>query len=119
MSNLQLMVVALAALLSHILAAGFALVRRRTAPVFILNLAVAGGALMVLFRDPRWLRAPIDWQVVALAVLQVLVLAAAAMALRGGYRAATVGSWAAFGLNFLVSGLAVVFALTFKITRLI
>jgi hypothetical protein len=119
MSNFQLTLVALAALLSHVLALAAALVRRQAEPAFVLNLAVAGVALIALAQDLRWLRAPIDQQIVGLAVLEVVVLLMAGLALRGRHRAAIVGSWIAFGLNFLASGLAVIFVFTFKITRLI
>lgn len=118
-SNLQLTLVALAALLGHVLALTAAVVWRRAEPAFILNLAVACVALIVLVRDLRWLRAPIDWQVAVLVALEVLILLIAVLALRAGYRAAIVGSWIAFGLNFLASGLAVIFVFTFKVTRLI
>ena len=54
-----------------------------------------------------------------LAALEVVAFLMAGLALRGRYRAAIVGSWIAFDLNFLASGLAVIFVFTFKITRLI
>ncbi len=119
MSNLQLTIVALTALAAHVLALAAALMHRGHQGAFGVNLAVGGVALIALATNLRWLRAPIDLQVAALAVVEVLVVILAALALARGYRAAVVGSWIAFGLNFLASALAVAFVFTFKITRLI
>jgi hypothetical protein len=118
-SNLQLTIVAVAALAVHVLALAAALMHRGHQGAFGVNLAVGGVALIALATNLRWLRAPIDLQVAALAVVEVLVVILAALALARGYRAAVVGSWIAFGLNFLASALAVAFVFTFKITRLI
>ncbi|HEV7386821.1 MAG TPA: hypothetical protein VGN89_18195, partial [Phenylobacterium sp.] len=118
-SNLQLTIVAMAALAAHVLALAAALTQRGPQGAFGVNLAVGGVALIVLAQDLRWLRAPIDLQVAGLAALEILAVVMAALALREGYRAAVVAAWIAFGLNFLASALAVVFVLTFKITRLI
>ena len=76
-------------------------------------------ALIALASNLRWLRTPVDLQVAGLAVLEIVVVTLAALALARGYRAAVVGSWIVFALHLLASGLAVVFVLTFKITRLI
>jgi hypothetical protein len=118
-SNLQLTMVAVTALAAHVLALAAAVMHRGPQAAFSVNLAVAGVALIVLATNLRWLRAPIDLPVVGLALLEVLVFALTALALARGYRAAVAGSWAAFALHFLASALAVVFVLTFKITRLI
>jgi hypothetical protein len=119
MSNLQLTILVVAALLAHGLALAVALMRRRPEPASILNLAVGGLALVALAQDPRWLRPPVDLQVAGLAAAELAAVVIAALALARGYRAAIVGSWVVFGLNFLASGLAVAFVVTFKITRLI
>ena len=119
MSNLQLTILAVAALLAHVLALAFALMRRRPGPALVLNLLVGGVALVALARDLRWLRPPVDLQVAGLAAVEFATVVLAALALRGRHRVAVVGSWVVFGLNFLASGLAVAFVLTFKITRLI
>lgn len=119
MSNLQLTVLALAALVAHILALAFAVMRGRTEPALIVNLAVGGFALVALAQNLRWLRPPVDLQVAAVAAVEFAAVVIAALALWGHYRAAVMGSWVVFGVNFLASGLAVAFIFTFKITRLI
>ncbi|WP_372783886.1 hypothetical protein [Phenylobacterium sp.] len=119
MSNLQLTMIAVAALLAHLLALGVAIWRRRTRPAFGLNILVAGLTLLILVQDLRWLTAPVDLQVAGLAAVEALALVLSALALRGRYRAAMVGAWVGFALNFLASGLAVLFVFAFKITRLI
>jgi hypothetical protein len=118
-SNLQLTIVAVTALAAHVLALAAALMHRGHQGAFGVNLAVGGVTLIALGSNLRWLRAPIDLQVAALAAVEILVVLLAALALARGYRAAVVGSWVGFGLNLLASGLAVAFVFTFKITRLI
>ena len=117
MSNSQLTFVAVGALAIHVLVLTAALVRRAPLHAFGLNLAVACILLAALAFNPKWLRPPIDLPVVAFAVLEVLVVVMAALAFRG-HRPAMVGSWIAFALHLLASGLAVLFVLTFKVTRL-
>jgi hypothetical protein len=119
MSNLQLTLVALAALLTHVLALVVAVTRRRVEPALIVNLAVGAVVLVALAQDLRWLRPSIDLQVAGLAAVEFAAVAIAVLALWGRHRAAFVGSWVVFGLNFLANGLAVAFIFTFKITRLI
>jgi hypothetical protein len=118
MSNVQLTVVTVAVLLAHVTALAIAASRRRARPALSLNLVVAGATLVNLATDWRWLRPPLDVQVAGLAAFELLVLAMALLAL-AHHRPAVVGSWIAFGLHGLASVLAVVFVLTFKITRLI
>jgi hypothetical protein len=118
-SNLQLTVVAVTALTAHVLAVAAAVMHRGPQAAFSVTLAIAAVVLIVLATNLRWLRAPIDLQVAGLALLEVLVFALTALALARGYRAAVAGSWVAFALHFLTSALAVIFVLTFKITRLI
>jgi hypothetical protein len=118
MSNIQLTVVTLAVFLAHVAALAMAGRRRQACPVISLNLIVAGATLIYLVTDWRWLRPPMDRPMAGLAAFEILVLAVALLAL-ARHRAAVVGSWIAFGLHFVASALAVVFALTFKITRLI
>jgi hypothetical protein len=118
MSNIQLTIVTVAVLLAHVAAVAIAVLRRQSRPALSLNLVVAGATLVYLATDWRWLRAPLDLQVAGLAAFEVLVLAVALLAL-ARHRAAVIGSWVAFGLHAVASALAVVFALTFRITRLI
>jgi uncharacterized membrane protein (UPF0136 family) len=118
-SNPQLTLLTVAALLAHVLALAAALMHRGPQAAFGLNFAVGVVALVALASNLRWLRTPVDLQVAGLAALEIVVITLAALALTRGYRAAVVGSWVVFALHFLASGLAVVFVLTFKITRLI
>jgi hypothetical protein len=116
-SNDQLTFVAVGALLIQLLVVGAALVRRQPVQVFAFTLGLACILLGALALNPKWLRAPVDLPVAGFALFEVLALLVAALALRG-YRAAKVGAWIAFALHLAASGLAVVFVLTFKITRL-
>lgn len=118
MSNAQLTFVAVGALVVHLLSLAGAVMRRQPALAFGLNLAVAGLLLIALVQDIKWLRPPVDWQVVGLAAFELPAAAAAVLALRG-YRPAALASWAVFALHLLASALAVAFVLTFKINRLI
>jgi hypothetical protein len=118
MSNGQLTLVTLVALVAHVLALTIAIWLRRAQPAIVVNLAVAGLTLIVLASNLRWLRAPVDLPVVGLAAVEVLIVVLAMLAL-ARHQAAIVSSWVAFGVHFLASGLAVAFALTFRITRLI
>lgn len=118
MSNFQLTLVAVAVLLAHIVALIVAVARRRTWPAASLNVAVAGPTLAVLIQDLRWLRGPVDLQMAALAVVEILILVTSVLALRTTQRAAAIGSWTGFTAHLLASGVAVVFVFTFKITRL-
>jgi hypothetical protein len=118
LSNGQLTFVALAALAIHLLTLAAVWIRHRPQPLFALNLVVAGSMLAALMRDLKWLRAPVDLPVAALACAELLIVALALAAFKP-YSAARVGSWIAFALHLLASGVAVAFVLTFKITRLI
>ena len=119
MSNTQLAAITITALVAHLLALAMVLMRRRNiAPLLLLNGAVALAVLAYLASHPRWLRQPIDGQLVALAVFETLVLAMAVLAARQ-VGVARICSWLMFGAHLAVSGLAVAFALTFRISRLI
>jgi len=119
MSNQQLTAATVGLVFAHLLAMGAALLMKRGPwPVAGLNLAVAVAVLIYLVSRPRWLQPPVDWPVAGLALFELLVLGAAFLALRRSAPAVAV-SWAMFAIHFLVSGAALAFALTFKITRLI
>lgn len=117
MSNDQLTIVALGAVLIQLLVLGAALARRQPVQVFGFTLGVACILLGALALNPRWMRAPVDLPVAGFALFEVLAGLVAAMALRG-YRAAKVGTWITFTLHLAASVLAAVFVLTFKINRL-
>jgi hypothetical protein len=118
-SNSQLTAIVIAVLVAHIATLAIVVLRRRNiAPLLLLNGAVALAVLAYLAMHPRWLRQPIDGQLVALAVFEALVLATAVLAARQ-VSVARICSWLMFGAHFAVSALAVAFALLFKIDRLI
>ena len=118
MSNAELDVVVLAIFALHLGVLIQALFwRREQRPLPALNAGLAVATLLVLTaRGPRYL-APADWPVIGFAAFEVAVLVCAAQALTGR-RWAMWASRAAFGLHFVVSVLAAIFALTFKMTRL-
>ena len=119
MSNSQLTAITIAVLIAHVVALAIVvLLKRNIAPLFLVNGAVAFAVLAYLAMHPRWLRQPIDWQLVALAVFEVLVLAMAVLAARR-VSVARICTWLMFGAHFAASGLAVAFALLFRISRLI
>jgi hypothetical protein len=118
-SSGQLTTFTIGVLVAHIAALTIVALRRRNiSPLLFLNGAVALAVLAYLAMHPRWLRQPIDWQLVALAVFEALVLTMAVLAARQ-VSIARICSWLMFGAHFAVSALAVAFALTFRISRLI
>lgn len=118
MSNTEFKLVVAALLGAHLGALALAAARRSRSPVLWLVAADAAAILAWMAWRPAAFHAPIDGPVVALAAFEALVLAAAAMTLRG-VRLAGAVVWLAFALHTLASALAVAFALTFKMTRLI
>ncbi len=116
MTNFQLDVLVVGLLALHIAALALALARRGR-PWLWLNALVATGLLIGVALNPRAFLPPIDWQLAALAGFEIAVLIATVFALRGALPA-VIASWAVFALHLIASGLATVFALTFKITRL-
>lgn len=116
MSNLTLDVVTVGLLGLHFAALALWLTRKTRLWLW-LNGAVATVVLIGVAFNARAFLPPIDGQVVALALFEAAVLAAMVAALRGAL-AGKIASGAAFAIHLAVSGLAVVFALTFKITRL-
>lgn len=118
MSNAEfkLLVVALLGLHAGVLALG--LTRRGRPAVRWLALADAAVVLGWMAFHAMAFASPIDWPVVGFAAFEALVLVAVALALRG-VRFAGAAVWLAFALHTVASGLAVAFAFTFKITRLI
>jgi class 3 adenylate cyclase len=118
MSNNDLKLAALALLGLHLAVLVLGLMRQGRAAALWLSAADAALVLVLLAQHPAAFRPPVDGQVVAVAIFEVLVLAAAAMAWRG-VRFAGGAVWAAFALHLLACGLATAFAFTFKITRLI
>jgi hypothetical protein len=119
MSNTRLTAITIVVLAAHIVTLAIVALRTRNiAPMLLLNGAVALAVLGYLAMHPRWLRQPIDWQLALLALFEALVLTMAVLAARQ-VSVARICSWLMFGGHFAVSGLAVAFALMFRISRLI
>jgi hypothetical protein len=119
MSNAQFAAATMLVLAAHLGALAATVLRKRGAgPVVALNAAVALAVLAYLGAHPRAFGPPLDGQTVALAAFEATALAMAAMAARK-VRIALAASWLVFVVHFAASGLAVAFALLFKIDRLI
>lgn len=118
MSNGEFKLLVLALLAAHASVLALGLIRRGRLAAPWLTGADAAAVLAWLAFHPAGFHPPIDWPVVALAVFEALVLATAAMAVRG-VRWPSVAVWFAFALHLAAAGLAVIFAFTFKINRLI
>lgn len=119
MSNgeLDVLVIAMLALHLGVLAAAIPWKRARPAMLW-LNGGDALFALACQIPHPRAFLPPFDWQVIAFSAFEIAALTVVVMAMRG-VRYALPAAWAIFAFHLGVSALAVVFALTFKITRLI
>ena len=117
MTNIQLTLSTLLILAAHLSALATAVLKRTSLPMLWLNLAVAGVVLAYLALHPRWLAAPVDEQMMALAGFEGVVALAAVMALRDVRYAGAV-SWGLFGVHLLMSVAAAAFALLFRMTRL-
>jgi hypothetical protein len=83
-----------------------------------LNILLASAVLIYAATRVRYIIASMDWPYVGLIVFELGVLTAAVCAVRES-RPAVICSYVVFGLHSLASVGAVVFAFTFKITRLI
>ncbi len=123
MNNDALTVLALVALAMHLLALGVAILRRRPQVIARIALIFAATILFLLAFSLHWPPRPVNMAAAVLAVLELIVAAAAINAMRApsgwASRWAMAGAWAGFGLNTLLSALAVLFVLTFRINRLI
>jgi hypothetical protein len=123
MSNEALEVLTAAVVLVQVAVALWALVRRRgLAPVLIVNLLGAIGVLQFVLRylpeEVASIRAGgatelFDYKNVILAVFEAVTFMASIIALRG-FPVAKIIAWVGFVGNFVLSLLAVLFALTFE-----
>jgi hypothetical protein len=119
MSNEELDALVFAILALHLGVLAAAIWRRAARPALLW--LTGGDALFALawqIPHPQAFLPPFDWQVIAFSAFEITVLAVVVMALRG-VRYATAAARTAFAIHLTFSILAVVFALTFKITRLI
>lgn len=117
LSNIMLQTTSVLVLLAHIATLVWALLRRDIRPVLWLNLCAAAGVW--LYWAPRLGRVFdfADGQVFALLAL-TLVTAATSIAALCGLRIPAFLIWLQFAVQATASALAVVFAFTFRITRL-
>jgi len=109
---------ALVWLLAHLIA--IALVWRSPgtlAPVFVVNAVAALSVLGYAFSRAHYFLAARDWSYGGLVVFELVVVAFAMVAAQGN-RSAILGSYAALGVHTCVGAAAVVFALTFRLTKL-
>ena len=118
MSNTELMALTVAAFGLHLLALVVAIRRRRPKVIARIVLIFAAAIVFLLALNLRWPLPPTDPQLLVLAVLELTIGAVAITALMRGSRWAVAGTWTAFGLHTLMSALAMLFALTFRINRL-
>ena len=119
MSNGLFDFITISAVAAHVAALLLAFVAKRGAlPLLAVNGAVAVGLLLQIGAHGHLFDEPLDWQRLALAAFELLAIA---LAFAGYARsiAARYASCAIFGIHFLASIAAMVFALTFKMTRLI
>ena len=119
MSNAELILLTVAALVLHLLALGVAIVRRRPKIIARIALIFSAAIVFLLAFNLRWAWPPLNAPLAVLAALELVIAATAVAAMLRGYRWAVACAWTAFGLHTLASALAVVFALTFRINRLI
>jgi hypothetical protein len=117
MSNAALTAITLAFLAAHVAALILALARKPAGAAAIPAVNIVVAVVLLAYNVPRLVAYPGDGQRVALALFEALALALAAAAL-WRMRLAYGGSCVVFALHGLASIAAVVFALTFKITRL-
>jgi hypothetical protein len=119
LNNTQFAAVTIFVLGAHVAALSAALLRRPgPGAVVVLNALIAMAVLIYLGGRAYAFPATFDGASAALALFEVFVLAMAALAARR-VRIGLAGSWFAFVLHFAASGLAVAFALLFRINRLI
>jgi hypothetical protein len=118
MSNDELTLLAIVAFGLHLLALGVAIVRRRPQVIARVGLIFAATILFLLAFTLHWPPRALNVPAVVLTVLELIIAAAAINAMRSGSRRALAGAWLGFGLHTVMSALAVLFVLTFRINRL-
>ena len=118
MNNDELILLAIVAFGLHLLGLGVAIFRRRPQVIARIGLIFAATILFLLAFTLRWPPGPLNVPAAGLALLELIVAAAAINAMRSRSRWAMAGAWAGFGLHTLMSALAVLFVLTFRINRL-
>lgn len=85
--------------------------------LFGLNAIIAIAVLIYAASRTRYILAAHDWSYLGLVVFEALVLTGAILAFRDN-QIARICSYVAFGLHAIASIAAVVFAFTFKLTKL-
>jgi len=93
--------------------------KRGLAPVYLLNLVLAIGALAYwLPRGTVVFKSPWDAQAVVLMVFEIIIVASS-LAAFVGWRIPAAIIWTEFGIHFCLSLFLTVFAWFFKMTRLL
>jgi hypothetical protein len=85
--------------------------------LLLLNALLAAAVLLYAVGRARYIAAALDWPYMGLIVFEISALVAAYLAFRGN-ASAVICSYVAFGIHAVVSIAAVLFAFTFKMTRL-
>ena len=118
-TNTMFITVVLILLVAHVGSlAGVCFSSRGLRLLLALNATCAVAILLYLVSRAPYLIAAKDWLQLGLFLSEIAVLFAAILAYRDS-RIAVIGSYVAFGLHACASLAAVVFAFTFKITKLI
>lgn len=121
MTDSQIVLTVSLLLAAHVAAIIATIVRRHrgVAPLLAVNLIVAAIVLIAIGSRGRYLFTPPDWPVLALAAGECGVIAlslATWRRARRGYRGLSIGI---FALHLLATTAALIFMLTFSMTRLI
>ena len=117
MSNTIFQAITVLALLVHIGALSWAVLRRTIRPVAWLNLLVAAGVWLYWAQRLGWVIETRDIQVMALLAF-ALAAAAASLAVIAGRRIPSFLIWLFFTAQVAACVVAVAFAFTFKMTRM-
>jgi len=120
MSDGAVLTLAWLILAAHVVALAFALFGgRRVRPLMPVNIGVAAIALTGVAARGRYLFAPPDWLILALAAAELGVIAVSIAAWRRGSRPLAALAGVAFTLHLLATIALLLFLLTFRMDRLI
>jgi len=120
MSDGEILAVAWLILAAHGAALAFALFGRRgIGPLLPVNIGVAAIVLAGVVTRGRYLFAPPDWLILALAAAELGVIAVSIAAWRRGSRPLAALAGVAFTLHLLATIALLLFLLTFRMDRLI
>ena len=118
MSNRELIIIVALTLAAHLAVLVMLVTTRLVTPLLVLNAAVSTVALGYLATRLRYIVVGPDWQMLAFAAAELVVLGLAAAAYRG-WRFTAAASIAVFGLHLLAAAAATAFVLLIKFDRMI